>query len=230
MEYRVEQKYLVTETDLAVLRGRLRAVMAPDANQHGDSYEIRSVYFDDLRDSCMEENESGVDWRQKFRIRTYAPALDTYHLEIKEKRRGLTKKVGCALSRDEVFPLMEAALPITPDGRAPMNLLKMRQRMDGMAPKALIIYDRTAFVDPVGNVRITFDRNIRASRRWEDLPEKNVDGCIPVLPRGMQLLEVKYDELLPDHIKGLLELKTLTQTSFSKYYLGRMALQGLFPL
>ena len=178
----------------------------------------------------MDENESGIDQRQKFRIRTYAPALNTYHLEIKERSRGFTKKRSCALQREEVFPLMEAALPITPDQRAPLNSLKLRQRMDGMAPKVLIVYDRTAFVEPTGNVRITFDRNIRASRAWDSLLDPETTGCVPVLPMGTHLLEVKYDELLPDHIKNLLELKTLSQTSFSKYYLGRLAVQGLFSL
>lgn len=230
MEYRVEQKYLVSDGDLRILQARLQGVAKFDANQHGDSYEIRSVYFDDLQDSCVEENEAGVDQRQKFRVRTYAPALNTYHLEIKEKARGLTKKLACNLDREEVFPLLEGTLPITPDGRAPLNLLKLRQRMDGMAPKVLIIYDRTAFVDPVGNVRITFDRNIRATRVWGSFLEEECPSCVPVLQKNMHLLEVKYDELLPDYIKDALELKTLTQTAFSKYYLGRLAIMGELPL
>lgn len=230
MEYRVEQKYLVSEGDLLILQARLQAVAKYDANQHGDSYEIRSVYFDDLRDSCVEENESGVDQRQKFRIRTYAPALNTYHMEIKEKSRGLTKKLACSLDREEIFPLMENELPLTMDHRAPLNLFKLRQRMDGMMPKVLINYDRTAFVDPVGNVRITFDRNIRATREWRSFLDTACPGCVPVLQKGMHLLEVKYDELLPDYIKNALELKTLTQTAFSKYYLGRLAIMGEFPL
>lgn len=230
MEYRVERKYLVSEGDLLILQSRLRGLAKYDANQQGDSYEIRSVYFDDLRDSCVEENEAGVDQRQKFRVRTYAPALNTYHMEIKEKSRGLTKKRACSLSREEVFSLLEGRLPLTPDGRAPLNLLKLRQRMDGMAPKVLIVYDRTAFVDPVGNVRITFDRNIRATRAWQSFLEEACPGYVSVLPKGMHLLEVKYDELLPDYLKNALELNRLTQTSFSKYYLGRLAVMGEFPL
>ena len=99
-----------------------------------------------------------------------------------------------------------------------------------MAPKVLIVYDRTAFVDPVGNVRITFDRNIRATRAWQSFLEEACPGYVSVLPKGMHLLEVKYDELLPDYLKNALELNRLTQTSFSKYYLGRLAVMGEFPL
>jgi len=40
------------------------------------------------------------------------------------------------------------------------------------------------------------------------------------------VLEVKYDEFLPDYIAGTLELGNLQRTAFSKYYLGRKAING----
>ena len=51
-----------------------------------------------------------------------------------------------------------------------------------------------------------------------------------ILPAGQHILEVKYDEFLPDMIARELEIGRLQQTAFSKYYLGRMALMGQFPL
>ena len=47
-----------------------------------------------------------------------------------------------------------------------------------------------------------------------------------MLPAGMHILEVKYDELLPDYIAQALDTGRMQQTAFSKYYLGRMALLG----
>ena len=64
----------------------------------------------------------------------------------------------------------------------------------------------------------------------DDFLSPHVDGYVPLLPSGMHVLEVKYDELLPDFIAQALELGTLQQCAFSKYYLGRMALSGCFPL
>ena len=230
MEYRVEKKYLVTDADLALLAGRLKSVMPQDIHQEGDCYEIRSVYFDDYRDRCMEENEAGVDYRQKFRLRTYGPELSVFHLEIKEKQAGLTKKQSCVLSREEVPGLLDGTLPLGFDSRRELNLLRLHARCEWMKPKALITYQRTAFVYPTGNVRVTFDRNIQANARWEDFLSPQVFGSVPVLPTGTHILEVKYDELLPDCIHALLELGKLSPIAFSKYYLGRMATAGRFPL
>ena len=114
--------------------------------------------------------------------------------------------------------------------RAPLNALHLLMHTVHMRPKAIIEYERTAFVHPTGNVRVTFDRNIAASRILDDFLSPQVSGYVPLLPSGMHVLEVKYDELLPDFIAQALELGTLQQCAFSKYYLGRMALSGRFPL
>ena len=204
--------------------------MDQDIHQDGDCYEIRSLYFDDAWDRCTEENEAGVDQREKYRIRIYDPASHVIHLEIKEKSRGLTKKRACDLSREECIRIMEGELPLKLDGRAPLNALQMQMRCNRMAPKVIVAYERTAFVHSSGNVRITFDRNITASRYTDEFLETQVSGMIPVLPAGMHVLEVKYDEFLPDIIARQLEIGKLRKTAFSKYYLGRLALLGEFPV
>ena len=213
-----------------LLAGRLKNVMSQDIHQEGDCYEIRSLYFDDLWDRCLDENEAGVDRREKYRIRIYDPRSDVIHLEIKEKNRGLTKKRACDLSREECLAIMEGELPLNPDGRAPLNSLQLQMRCARMEPKVIIAYERTAFVHPSGNVRITFDRNIMASRNREEFLEDRVSGMVPVLPAGMHVLEVKYDEFLPDTIAQQLEIGKLRKTAFSKYYLGRLAIRGEFPI
>jgi len=230
MEYRVENKYLVTEADIAILTSRLKSVMQQDVHQVGDSYEIRSLYFDDFMDRCMDENESGVDQREKYRIRIYDPQGDVIHLEIKEKQRGLTHKSACNLRRDEAEALINGEMPLAMDQRKPLNKLQMHMRCSLMEPKVIIAYERTAFVHPVGNVRVTFDRNIMASRICDDFFEDRVSGLTAILPEGLHVLEVKYDEFLPDFIAQQLEIGNLRQTAFSKYYLGRLAVRGEFPI
>lgn len=229
MEYRVENKYLVSDQELELIRQRIQSIVPADSHQDGSFYEIRSLYFDNLWDQCMFENDSGVDLRKKYRVRIYGPSSQTIHLEIKEKERGYTRKNACDISADEADQLLEGSLPFTLDERSPFNQLKLQMRCSGMAPKAIIYYERSAFVYPAGNVRITFDRNIMASRYCRDFFCENMTGLVPVLPTGMHILEVKYDEFLPDMIAQQLEIHTLQQTAFSKYYLGRLALQGSFP-
>ena len=229
IEYRVEKKYLVTDQDLMCIAARLKAVMSQDIHQEGDAYRIRSLYFDNILDRCMDENDAGVDQRQKFRIRIYDPRSQTIHLEIKEKNNGLTKKLSCDLTREECTGIINGSLPLSFDSRRPLTQLRLQMRCALMRPKAVIEYERTAFVHPTGNVRITFDRNIMASRHCNAFLSDRVTGMIPVLPAGVHVLEVKYDELLPDFIAKALEIGKLQQTAFSKYYLGRLAIQGDFP-
>ncbi|MBQ0038812.1 MAG: VTC domain-containing protein, partial [Treponema sp.] len=79
---------------------------------------------------------------------------------------------------------------------------------------------RVPFVYHDGNVRITFDRNIRSS----DCIEKFFDQDCPfrpILENETNMMEVKFDELLPDFINESLQTGRLNQTSFSKYYLCR---------
>ena len=219
----------MSDADLTLLAARLKNIMSQDIHQEGSCYEIRSLYFDDVWDRCMDENEAGIDQREKYRIRLYDPRTEIMHLEIKEKNNGLTRKRSCDLSREECQQILDGVLPLKPDTRAPLNSLQIQMRISHMKPKVIIAYERTAFVHPSGNVRITFDRNITASRYCEEFLEDRISGMTPVLPAGVHVLEVKYDEFLPDAIAQQLEIGKLRQTAFSKYYLGRLAVQGEFP-
>ena len=229
IEYRVEQKYLVSDLDLALIAGRLKAVMAQDSHQDGDCYEVRSIYFDDIWDNCMEENEDGVDNRKKYRIRTYDTPGAPLRLEIKEKNRGFTQKSASILDQNTYEAILSGG-DVSFGGDPVMNQLLLHMRCRKLQPKIAVVYQRTAFVYPTGNVRITFDRNIMATRNLDSFMDPHMSGLMPVLPAGMHVLEVKYDELLPDVIAGQLEIGKLRQTAFSKYYLGRLAVNGEFPV
>lgn len=101
-------------------------------------------------------------------------------------------------------------------------MLIVQEHLQFLHPAVIVEYERTAFTYPIGNVRITFDRNISAIA--DPLGFFSAQNArIPVLPTHEHVLEVKYDELLPDHIAQLLELDTLTQTACSKYFLCRQA-------
>ena len=94
----------------------------------------------------------------------------------------------------------------------------------GFAPKIIIDYERTAFVDPVLNVRITFDRNISGSLQTEGFMERDYLK-FPVQNRDEHILEVKFDDLLPEHLEKILHESGLQRNTFSNYYLGRLVLE-----
>lgn len=226
-KYRHELKYLCTEPELRIVESRLRHLMRPDPHANADgAYRIRSVYFDDDRRSRFYENEDGVDPREKFRLRCYDCSDAHIALEKKIKRRGMTGKQSCLVNR-EVCERMLAGRPIRDQlGRHPLLdewiLLTETARL---RPVMLGEYVRTPYVMRLGNVRITFDRNIVASPRARDFFEPQISR-IAVLPTGYHVLEVKYDDFLPDVIGQLIDSGHMLQTPFSKFYLGCRAIGG----
>lgn len=61
MDYRHELKFLVSDYDIAIIKYRIQNIMKLDSNAQGTSYTIRSVYFDNIYNSCLQENEDGID-------------------------------------------------------------------------------------------------------------------------------------------------------------------------
>lgn len=231
--YRVEQKYIVTEDTIAYLKKRLEACMEYDSHAGAEGYVIRSIYFDDMYDTCFWENENGTDPREKFRIRAYNGSEDHISLELKAKRKGYTRKESqkvssalCHLLMDGEFPsLAKIAGDALEDGYLYKKLYG-KYLGSRAKPVCIIEYERVAFVDRIGNVRITFDRNVGVS---EEIGNFFLDRlpAVPILPIGMHILEVKYDELLPDLYRNILKECSLQRTDFSKYYYGRVALKNV---
>ena len=229
LPWRNELKFVCTDAELAVLRVRLSALMRMDENQTGDCYRIRSLYFDDLENAALNENAAGIDNRKKYRIRYYNDGTDRLRLEIKSKLHSKCHKDSCRISRDRCDELIAGGIPRTlADDPAPLKELTLLAATKLLKPRLIVEYERTAFVHPVGNVRITFDRNITSSDRVLDFYEPYLNAR-PLQAPGVHILEVKYDEFLPNHIAQALELSSLRQSSFSKYYLGRFAVQGGQP-
>ena len=221
-KYRHELKYQVTDAQIQMLKMRINHLLPLDSHvAKTGSYFIRSLYFDDYDDRCMKENENGTDPREKFRIRIYNGSAAKISLECKRKERGKTHKTSCPLTEAQTRLLM--AGNILPDiGSQPPLLRKLTLQMmtRGMRPKVIVEYERIPYVYKNGNVRITLDTNIASSSAVETFLDPHSSGR-QVLPVGQQLLEVKYDEYLPDFIYRSLMLPSLRQTAFSKYYICR---------
>lgn len=220
--YRHEFKYLCTEPQLEMLRVRLKGIMKKDVHaKDAGVYTIKSLYFDDINDRCFFENESGTSPREKYRIRVYNNSRERISLECKKKDRDKVRKISCLLTPEQFDYLAYSKGDINkeelPELAKKLLLLKKSSRME---PKVIVSYERTPYVYRYGNVRVTFDRSIAASGYVEDFFKENICRR-QILPLGQQLLEVKYDEYLPDHIYHTLSLANLERITFSKYYLCR---------
>ena len=221
-KYRHELKYVCTAAQLALIQARIHHLIPLDSHV-GETgmYNIRSLYFDDYYDRCYYENENGTDPREKFRIRIYNGSTDKISLELKKKERGKTLKLSCRLTEEQCRTLMKGEpLPDCKDYPPVLQKLLLLMKTTMMKPKIIVEYDRVPYVYKLGNVRITLDKNISSSNRIETFLDKNIYKR-PIMPAGWHVLEVKFDEYLPDYIKSTLQLDSLKQTAFSKFYLCR---------
>ena len=199
-KFRHELKYLCSAAELKMLEVRLQDVMRPDPHTDDTGcYLIRSTYFDDLYDRCLNENESGVSPREKWRVRIYNCSDRRISLECKRKLE---------------------PIPITAENPPLLNRMLLQQRTQLMQPKVIVQYLRRPFVCDEGNVRVTFDMNITSSPSFDQFFSKDIPER-PVLPKGQHLLEVKFDEYLPDYIYHAIQMTNMRLETFSKYYLCR---------
>lgn len=220
--YRHEFKYICSIGQLELLKVRLRGLVLLDSHVKDTGiYNIRSLYFDDYYDRYYYENEAGTDPREKFRIRIYNHSSSQINLELKRKVRGKTQKISCPLTEEQCRCLMAGEIPIlTKESPALLQKMALEMKTSLLKPKVIVEYDRIPYVYPQGNVRITFDENIRSSNRADLFLEDEVPMRL-IMPAGQHILEVKYDEYLPDFIYRTAQLDNLRQTAFSKYYLCR---------
>ena len=221
-KFRHEFKYLISAAQLPLLKARVAPLLKPDPHAGEDgTYTIRSLYFDDYHDRCYYENENGTDPREKFRIRIYNHSSAKISLECKRKDHGKTLKTACPLTEAQTQLLMQGKpIPeesITHPLQRKLNL-EIMTRM--LRPVVIVEYERIPFIYRNGNVRVTFDLNVASSSDIDRFLSEQLSKR-PVMPAGQHLMEVKFDEYLPDFIYRSLNLGMLQHTAYSKYYLCR---------
>lgn len=223
-QYRHEYKYPLTNGQMLIENTKISVLAVKDmhAGEKG-FYNIRSLYFDDYRDSCYLDNENGVDEREKYRIRIYNHSTERIMLERKEKVRGKTGKTSCPVTLSQCKQLMKGMIPgdIEPSQQV-LHRLAYLMAVKLMRPAVIVDYDRVPYVYRMSdaNVRVTFDHHITSVGDVSTFLDERVNGR-SVMPTGGSLMEVKFDSFLPDEVYELLQLDGLRADTFSKYYLCR---------
>ena len=216
MQYRHEWKHELAYVDLLCIRQRLRAVAEPDPHAVDGKYLIRSLYFDNLSDKALREKIDGVNMREKFRIRYYNGDPSLIHLEKKSKVNGLGTKFSARLSAEEAQMIVDGDIDWMLASPHPLiQELYCKMRYQGMRPKTIVDYTREPFIYRPGNVRVTFDYDIRTGLKSTDFLNP---ACVTI-PAGDVpiLLEVKWDEFLPGVIRDCVQTPGRRAAAFSKY-------------
>ena len=215
MKYRHEWKHEINYQDRLILLTRLSAVMRRDPHAIDGRYRIRSLYFDTPDDKALREKIDGVNMREKFRIRYYNGDTSYIVLEKKSKRNDLCAKESCRLSLEEAQRIADGDFHfLASDGR-PLCVELYAKMAGGLRPKTIVDYTRDPFCFAPGNVRVTIDSDIRTGVFRTDF--LNPDTL--TLPAGDApiILEVKWDEFLPDIVRDAVTIPGRRVGAFSKY-------------
>lgn len=221
MNSRHELKHHINASDYAQLRARLQVVAKPDENAGDDGgYIVRSLYFDNYSDKAVVEKLSGLSRREKFRLRYYNDDTSFIKLERKSKANRLSYKENAVITVEQSAELLAGEYECLKTQDPPLLMeLYTKIRYQNLRPRSIVEYHREAYKYHAGNVRVTFDSNIRTSNSVAGFLNPHMT-TIPAA--NTIILEIKYDGFLPDIIRDILQIGWRNESEFSKYVVGRL--------
>ena len=218
---RHELKYILTPNQYELLRNQMKWVLQPDKNasDEGD-YFIRSIYFDSPDRIALKEKLSGINKRKKYRIRFYNGNADFCRLECKEKTGSRIQKTSCVLTKRQADRLLgmecnaDADEVVSEERETLLRDMELLISSEGYKPVVTVDYVREAYVLPLSDLRITFDKELA----WGPVSDcMTHDRYLSNVYGEHVILEVKYNEYLPEHISAILSSVAPVQTAASKY-------------
>lgn len=220
MIFRHELKYLIDERLHVEYRQRIQTVTELDTNAgEGGRYTIRSLYFEDIWNTAYADKLSGVDARKKYRIRIYNYSDSSIKLECKHKQVSYIHKESVDLSRDEYEQITAGDyvfLLQRPEDLCQEFYLECMQRL--LRPRVIVDYEREPYTIDTGDVRVTFDLDVRSALLSYDIFDPDLP-TIRALEPGKQVMEVKFTGFLPTAVKKLLADASSEYSAISKYVL-----------
>jgi hypothetical protein len=216
--FRHEFKYYINYFDYETLRSKLKYVLKNDkfSGSNGD-YHIRSLYFDDLHNSALYEKQAGVLQRRKFRIRIYNYKDDVIKLEKKSRVGQFINKESASLSLEQYRMIRDGNYSFLRDScNSIFNEFYFELAANKIKPDVIVDYVREAYTSGINNIRITFDKKLRTGLLNTDLFDRLLP-TVDVIERPVHVLEIKYDNFLPEHLRKILQISSSTRFAISKF-------------
>lgn len=219
--YRNELKYFLNYSEYQLIRIRLNGVMKQDQNV-GDNgqYSVRSLYFDDYYNSAYRQKKMGVLNRQKFRLRIYNYSNKFIRLERKIKNDRYVYKQSSVLTTTDVKNIIRGDYDFLLKRKDELSkVLYYEFTAKNLRPRLIIDYEREPFISEFGDIRITFDKNVRVGMGKFNLYDSKM-SMVETLESGNLIMEVKYTRNLPNYLKRLLPINKTEHVAASKYVMG----------
>ena len=211
---RYELKYILNAAQTAQLRRGLEGHMQVD--RFGRT-SIASLYYDTPDFRLIRTSVERPEYKEKIRLRSYGLATESspVYLELKRKAYGIVYKRRVQSTIPLVRKFFDREGDVCGPGQINREITTFRDYYDVLVPACLIIYDRTAYFEPDGELRLTIDENPRYRTEQLDLCS-SMEGS-SLLPPGGSVLEIKVQDAIPLWLTGILSEGKIYKGSFSKY-------------
>ena len=211
---RIELKYLLNPEQKKFFTEKLKGHMEPD--EFGKT-TIASLYYDTPDYQLIRTSLEKPAFKEKIRLRAYGPAGDDspVYLELKRKLDKIVYKRRVQSTIPQVERFFKGRDEICDGGQIKREITYFRDFYHNLGPSCLIFYDRVAYYEPGGDLRLTIDEKPRY--RMEDLNLELPPEGLPLLPEGWSILEIKVQQSLPLWLVDILSEGKIYHTSFSKY-------------
>jgi SPX domain protein involved in polyphosphate accumulation len=211
---RYELKYILNKDQVSYIKEKLKGHMEVD--QYGLS-SIASLYYDTPDFRLIRTSLEKPKFKEKIRLRSYGlnDGVKPVYLELKRKAYGIVYKRRVQTNEEDVNKFFNNKQDIFADGQIAREINYFRDFYKNLIPACLIIYDRYAYFEPNGDLRLTIDQNPRY--RLEDLNLHTSMEGTSLLSEGGAILEIKVQEAMPLWLTKILDEGKIYKGSFSKY-------------
>jgi hypothetical protein len=211
---RYEMKYIMSPEQTEYFKKSVEGYMKID--KFGLT-SIASLYYDTPNYRLIRTSIEKPPFKEKIRLRSYGIATESspVFLELKRKAYGIVYKRRVQSTIPLVDKFFYGEGDICAGGQINREITTFRDYYHTLVPACLIIYDRIAYYQPDGDLRLTIDHNPRY--RYEDLNLTTSMEGNSLLKEGYTILEVKVQQSVPLWLSHILTKGRIYKGSFSKY-------------
>jgi hypothetical protein len=194
-EKRIEEKFFLPKQKIYEFISLIRLL---NAKKHYPDRKVQSLYLD-YNNICFIDHIEGLFDRKKIRFRWYDDDHSNTVLEFKRKTSIFTTKKKRRVDK------------FSPNEKDVINLIKQKSfwEISSLLPSCYIFYNRSYYVLPNNEIRITIDDNLTYGTSNRFMKELDINSYI---------VEFKYSDLADiDQLYLVLKKLNLSLSKISKY-------------
>lgn len=211
---RYELKYLISNRQREYIIEAARPYMKLDS--YGRTL-IRNIYFDTDSYRLIRRSIEKPIYKEKLRVRSYGTATfdSNVFVELKKKYDGIVYKRRISLPYNAAMAWLNGEIPCPRETQISREIDYFKSFYSPLYPMFHISYEREAYFEIGGELRVTFDDSILACD--DGLTLCDAPDGFDVIDGDCSIMEIKCSGGIPSWMMSILSDGKIYKTTFSKY-------------